>query len=113
VLALESVDLPDGVLLDQVRLDPAVAPRAQGDGAVVRAAVVPLPAGGAGTPPFGSGGPGSAPAPPSDTGAPVPTSDTGVPAPLDLTLVPYHRWAERGPSTMRVFVPTARPEETR
>lgn len=112
VLALESVDLPDGVLLDQVRLDPAVAPRAQGDGAVVRAAVVPLPAGGAGTPPFGSGGPGSAPAPPSDTGAPVPTSDTGVPAPLDLTLVPYHRWAERGPSTMRVFVPTARPEET-
>ncbi|MEU4386413.1 beta-L-arabinofuranosidase domain-containing protein [Promicromonospora sp. NPDC023805] len=104
VLALESMDLPDGVLLDQVRLDPAVAPRAQGDGAVVRAAVVPLPGGGAGTPPFGSGGPG---------GAPEPTSDTGMPAALDLTLVPYHRWAERGPSTMRVFVPTARPEETR
>jgi DUF1680 family protein len=106
VLALESVDLPDGVLLDQVRLDPAVAPRAQGDGAVVRAAVVPLPGGGAGTPPFGPGGPGGAP-----------TSDTGAPAALDLTLVPYHRWAERGPSTMRVFVPTARPtarpEETR
>lgn len=111
VLALESVDLPDGVLLDQVRLDPAVAPRAQDDGAVVRAAVVPLPGGGAGAPPFGSGGPGGAPT--SDIGAPAPTSDTGVPAALDLTLVPYHRWAERGPSTMRVFVPTARPEETR
>lgn len=109
VLALESVDLPDGVLLDQVRLDPAVAPRAQGDGAVVRAAVVPLPGGGAGTPPFGPGGPGGAPEPTSDTGAPTPASDTGVPAALDLTLVPYHRWAERGPSTMRVFVPTARP----
>ncbi|MEV0953865.1 beta-L-arabinofuranosidase domain-containing protein [Promicromonospora sp. NPDC050249] len=104
VLALESVDLPDGVLLDQVRLDPAVAPRAQDDGAVVRAAVVPLPGGGAGTPPFGSSGPG---------GALTPSSDTGVPAALDLTLVPYHRWAERGPSTMRVFVPTARPEEIR
>lgn len=102
VLALESVDLPDGMLLDQVRLDPAVAPRAQGDGAVVRAAVVPLPGGGAGTPPFGPGGLGGEPA-----------SDAGVPAALDLTLVPYHRWAERGPSTMRVFVPTARPEETR
>lgn len=109
VLALESVDLPDGVLLDQVRLDPAVAPRAHGDGAVVRAAVVPLPGGGAGTPPFGPGGPGGAPEPTSDTGAPTPASDTGVPAALDLTLVPYHRWAERGPSTMRVFVPTARP----
>lgn len=108
VLALESVDLPDGVLLDQVRLDPAVAPRAQGDGAVVRAGVVPLPGCGAGTPPFGPGG-----APTSDIGAPAPSSDTRLPAALDLTLVPYHRWAERGPSTMRVFVPTARPEEFR
>jgi DUF1680 family protein len=96
VLALESVDLPGGVQLEQVRLDPAVAPRAQGDGAVVRAVAVQLPDGGAGTPPFSS----------------APASDTAAPA-LDLTLVPYHRWAERGPSTMRVFVPTARPEETR
>ncbi len=24
---------------------------------------------------------------------------------LDVTFVPYHRWAERGPSQMRVFVP--------
>ncbi|MEU4365584.1 hypothetical protein [Promicromonospora sp. NPDC023987] len=96
VLALESVDLPDGVLLEQVRLDPAVAPRAQGDGAVVRAVAVPLPGAGAGTPPF----------------AAAPTSDTGAAA-YDLTLVPYHRWAERGPSTMRVFVPTARHEESR
>jgi DUF1680 family protein len=96
VLALESVDLPDGVLLDQVRLDPAAPPRAQGDGAVVRAVAVPPPTGGAGIPPF----------------APAPTSVSGATA-LDLTLVPYHRWAERGPSTMRVFVPTARPEETR
>lgn len=115
VLAVESVDLPDGVLLDHVRLDPGVAPRAVGDGAVVRAGLVPLPGDGAGTPPFASG---------TSAGAQVPPSGTRTDA-LDLTLVPYHRWAERGPSTMRVFVPalvptlvptlvaTARPEETR
>lgn len=100
VLALESVDLPDGVPLDAVRLDPGVAPRAHGDGAVVRARAVPLPGGGAGRPPFGSG----------DTGGPGGIGPEGVTAPegalLDLPLVPYHRWAERGPSTMRVFVPT-------
>lgn len=102
VLALESVDLPDDVPLDQVRLDPAVAPRAQADGAVVRACVVPLPGAGAGTPPFAPGNP--------RLGSPGP--DDGGPAALDLPLVPYHRWAERGPSTMRVFIPTTRPEET-
>jgi DUF1680 family protein len=25
----------------------------------------------------------------------------------ELIFIPYHRWAERGPSTMRVFVPLA------
>ena len=100
VLALESVDLPDGVLLDQVRLDPAMAPRAHGDCAVARVRAVPLPGGGAGIPPFASGRPGGS------SGA-----DDGAPA-LELSLVPYHRWAERGPSTMRVFVPTISREET-
>jgi len=89
VLTLESVDLPAGVPLDAVRLDPAVEPRAHEDGALVRAHVVELPDSGAGSPPFGAVRPG---------GAPVTA--------LDLPLVPYHRWAERGPSTMRVFVPT-------
>jgi len=100
VLALESVDLPDGVALDQVRLDPAVAPRAWADGAVVRAHTVALPGAGGGIPPFASESPGG---PPGDVG----------PAALDLRLVPYHRWAERGPSTMRVFVPTTSREESR
>ncbi|WP_129788628.1 glycoside hydrolase family 127 protein [Promicromonospora panici] len=99
VLALESADLPDGVLLDQVRLDPAVAPCAQGDGAVVRARAAALPGAGAGTPPFAS-----------ESAA---DADDGGPALLDLPLVPYHRWAERGPSTMRVFIPTTPSEETR
>jgi DUF1680 family protein len=26
---------------------------------------------------------------------------------LDLTLIPYHRWSNRGPSTMRVWIPAA------
>lgn len=100
VLALESVDLPDGVPLDAVRLDPAVAPRAQGDGAVVHARALALPGGGTGTPPFG-------------TAHPVAEQRDGANAVLDLPFVPYHRWAERGPSTMRVFVPTTSREETR
>jgi hypothetical protein len=107
VLALESVDLPDGVALEEVRLDSAVAPRAHGDGAVVRARAVSLPAGGAGTPPFGTGGAGG----PATCGGAGPDDDGG-PAAMDLPLVPYHRWAERGPSTMRVFIPTTRGRRT-
>lgn len=101
VLALESVDVPVGVSLDAVRLDPGVAPRAHADGAVVRARAVPLPGSGSGRPPFGAD-PGSAGA---GAGADAARSE------LDLPLVPYHRWAERGPSTMRVFVPTTSREE--
>jgi DUF1680 family protein len=107
VLALESVDLPEGVALEEVRLDSAVAPRAHGDGAVVRARAVSLPAGGAGTPPFGTGGAGG----PATCGGAGPDDDGG-PAAMDLPLVPYHRWAERGPSTMRVFIPTTRERRT-
>jgi DUF1680 family protein len=93
VLALESVDLPDGITLDQVRLDLAIAPRAQGDGALVRALSVSLPDRATGTPPFGSA-------------QLIAEQREGATTALDLPLVPYHRWAERGPSTMRVFVPT-------
>ncbi|MEU5122665.1 hypothetical protein [Streptomyces asoensis] len=28
-------------------------------------------------------------------------------APTGIVLVPYHSWARRGPSTMRVWLPTA------
>ncbi len=93
VLCAESVDLPPGVPLDAVRVDPGVAPEARGDGAVVRARLLPEPPAAAAVP-YG-------PEPPR----PARATEAG------LTLVPYHRWAERGASTMRVFVPTARPEE--
>ncbi|MDT0117072.1 glycoside hydrolase family 127 protein [Microbacterium sp. PRF11] len=86
VLCAESLDLPDGVALEDLRLLPLV-PRAFADGARARAVVVEAPAGSA-VLPYGSGIPTERPA-----------------STLDVTFVPYHRWAERGPSQMRVFVP--------
>src|SRR5699024_11932392 len=51
VLCLESVDLPDGVALEQVRL-PSTAPLSPaGDGARVGVRIVPLPDDRPGTPP--------------------------------------------------------------
>jgi len=88
VLCLESVDLPAGVTVDDVRVDPGAPPRPHGDGAVVRASVVAHHADRSSLPY------------PSAPPTPVRREE------LDLVLVPYHRWAERGPSTMRVFVPT-------
>ncbi|MDN3244890.1 MULTISPECIES: beta-L-arabinofuranosidase domain-containing protein [unclassified Streptomyces] len=111
VLALESVDLPDGVTLEQVRLDPGVAPRVPGaddrsagahrDGAIVTAHVEPLPDTTGGMPPFG---------PAAGRPTPVDTHpEQAASAVVELPLIPYHRWAERGPSTMRVHVPTVQP----
>ncbi|MNU02028.1 hypothetical protein D3C72_2456110 [compost metagenome] len=31
----------------------------------------------------------------------------GAAASVEVPLVPYHEWAERGPSTMRVWIPAA------
>jgi DUF1680 family protein len=89
VLCLESVDLPDGVALEDVRLDTSVAPRVHDDGATVRAELLAPPAPEPGRPPF--------------SGRPATAAERTR---LDVPLVPYHRWAERGPSTMRVFIPT-------
>ncbi len=89
VLCLESVDLPDDVALEDVRIDTSVAPRAHEDGALVRVGVLAPVAAGPGRPPFSAGPPAAVPDGPA----------------IDVPLVPYHRWAERGPSTMRVFVP--------
>jgi hypothetical protein len=93
VLCLESVDLhaASGGRLDDVgnvRLDPAVAPREE-DGPVVvrlRRSVPPDHA-------WPYGGPPSV----EDGGA----DDSA----FDVPLVPYHDWAERGPSTMRMWLP--------
>jgi DUF1680 family protein len=90
VLCLESTDLTAGATIDDVLVDTASAPLADGDGASVTAVVTAPERGAPGVLPFTA-----TPATPPSAGA------------TELALIPYHRWAERGPSTMRVFLPTA------
>lgn len=89
VLCLESVDLEgDPRELSEVVVDTAVPPRDADGGVVVRAAVVQH----------------------GDGGWPYSTTSSGSsaePVWRDVRLVPYHDWANRGPATMRVWLPTA------
>jgi uncharacterized protein len=85
VLCVESVDLPGEADVDAVRVDPSADP-VDRDGAVVVPGelVEPDPAG-------------------------WPYQGPGVPAgrrQAEIVLRPYHSWAERGPATMRVWLPT-------
>ncbi|MFI7545039.1 glycoside hydrolase family 127 protein [Actinoplanes sp. NPDC049599] len=84
VLCAESVDLPPGVDLNALRVLPHAEER---DGVVVVA--------GRTVQPQASGWPYG------------PASESVVSGPLDVPLRPYHRWARRGPSTMRVWLPLA------
>jgi uncharacterized protein len=101
VLCAESVDLPDGWEVDDVLADPAGGveelPAPDGAGAGEASDATPRPVAvlrgrrlrrGADGWPYG----------------PVPTAEVGEP--VDIPLVPYHAWANRGPSTMRVWLPT-------
>ncbi|GAA2631352.1 glycoside hydrolase family 127 protein [Paractinoplanes durhamensis] len=84
VLCAESVDLPAGVDLNALRVLPHAEER---DGAVtVTGHTVQPPAHGW---PYGIG------------------PDHRTAGTLDIPLRPYHRWARRGPSTMRVWLPLA------
>ncbi len=91
VLCLESVDLPDGVPIEEVAV--VGSPVDEGPGARVHAVRRRLadgvPAAGL-TGTFRAEPPGAV-----------------AEEPLDLRLIPYHAWAERGPATMRVFLPLA------
>jgi hypothetical protein len=71
--------------LDTLRVDAGVAPAAD-HGVRVRAHTEQLPDA---RWPYSNGGPG------------------GPRTTLDVPLVPYHRWARRGPSTMRIWLPTS------
>ncbi|WP_062526081.1 glycoside hydrolase family 127 protein [Demequina rhizosphaerae] len=91
VLCLESTDLPEGVLLEDVRLDDGSVPRAEGDGARVSVRgrhELPAAAGGV---PY----------------AARRSAEAEGASSFDVALVPYHRWGERAPSEMRVFIPVA------
>ena len=86
VLCVESPDLPPGVSLDDVRVRAGSVP-SEVDGTVtVRAEVC------------------TGPAEPWPYGSPA---GSAVGTPVELPLVPYYRWAERGPAAMRVWLPVA------
>jgi DUF1680 family protein len=82
VMCLESVDL--GAPVEDVRVDPSQPPRDHDGAARVLAGTLPVeePAW-----PYGSPGP------------------AGTPALREVALVPYHSWGNRGPATMRVWLP--------
>jgi DUF1680 family protein len=87
VLCLESTDLPSDAHLEDVRIEPDTTPSTHADGAKLRGTVV-------------ESGPDDDILPFRAAG---PVASAG--RPLELTLVPYHRWAQRGPATMRIFIP--------
>ncbi|MFC3688003.1 glycoside hydrolase family 127 protein [Aquipuribacter hungaricus] len=123
VLCAESVDLPFDGSVDDLVVDPS-APLVEVDGAVtLRArrvvtadAAWPYDPAGPGGPAGPSGlGAGGSPAVGSPSGgSPVgraghDASDGGPRQPVDefdVVLRPYHDWANRGPATMRVWLPT-------
>jgi DUF1680 family protein len=90
VFCLESVDLPAGVAFDDVRVHPDTAPEDDGTGSVTVLASVE-----------------------EGSGAPWPYARVRAPAfeprPVAIRLLPYHDWANRGPSTMRIWIPAAHP----
>lgn len=87
VLCAESTDLPGGVNIDAVQVDAEGTPVVDGEHVIVPGALTKA----------------------SDTNWPYQSSGAG-PAlnrhDAPIPLVPYHRWANRGPSTMRVWLPT-------
>ena len=92
VYCLESADLPPGIQLEELRLDPrrepATVPRPDvGDGIV--GVAVPVVR-----------GPVAGPAP---AGGPSPAGDAA--AGLSAGAVPYFAWANRGAEAMRVWIP--------
>jgi DUF1680 family protein len=88
VLCVESADLPPGATLENIRIDTSLPPILHDDGAAVSASLVGDPRAANGLPPFGD------------------QERPDVVRALSLTFIPYHRWAERGPATMRIFTPT-------
>ncbi|MEV0347724.1 beta-L-arabinofuranosidase domain-containing protein [Nonomuraea sp. NPDC050680] len=91
VLCVESRDLPDPGGLDALTIDPLFAPRAEPGGVRIRGR---LPAY-------------------ADRPWPYPTATTPVENAewFDVPLRPYHSWAHRGPSSMRIWLPASPPPE--
>ncbi|MGW0824517.1 glycoside hydrolase family 127 protein [Streptomyces sp. NPDC002845] len=96
VYCAESVDLPGGHDVDAIRVDPSAEPEDGPDGTVVVAGELAAHA---------EQNEAAWPYQPLDRPAAAPAPDHG-----GIVLVPYHSWANRGPSTMRVWLPTTDPD---
>ncbi|MFC7405139.1 glycoside hydrolase family 127 protein [Georgenia alba] len=97
VYALEAADQPDGVVVDDVRVDPGSAVTAEHREDLLGGVTVLRLRGHQGS------------APPSDARSPYATAGTREHATrgeaVTLTAIPYHVWANRGPQPMRVWLP--------
>ncbi|MFE2748431.1 glycoside hydrolase family 127 protein [Streptomyces scopuliridis] len=101
VYCAESVDLPGGLETDAIRVDPSTEPADGPDGTGVTVVV-------AGELAAHAGLRDDAVWPYEPLGPPVASSADGR---TGIVLVPYHSWANRGPSTMRVWLPTTEPDQ--
>ncbi|MFC4502658.1 MULTISPECIES: glycoside hydrolase family 127 protein [Streptomyces] len=95
VYCAESVDLPDGHEVDAIRVDASAAPQDGPGQAVVAVGEVTAHDAQPAEP---------WPYRPLDTPTRPPAAERA-----GIVLVPYHSWANRGPSTMRVWLPTHGP----
>ncbi|WP_410675056.1 glycoside hydrolase family 127 protein [Amycolatopsis sp. cmx-4-68] len=91
VYCLEQADLPDGVTLEDVRIDPAA----------------PLSAGQRPDVPVTLTARGTLEAPASDELYPAGDPAPAPGAPVELTAIPYFLWGNREPGPMRVWLPVA------
>jgi DUF1680 family protein len=84
------VDLPGGAEVDRIRVDPGRDLEESDGGIVAPGRLVDV----------------------EDMRWPYAATigDTATGTDLSIPLTPYHSWANRGPSTMRVWVPTVEPE---
>ncbi|AXG82178.1 glycoside hydrolase family 127 protein [Streptomyces paludis] len=90
VYCAESVDLPAGREVDSVRVDPSARPQDGPSGTVLAPGALTVPDG--------------RPEAPWPYAVPEATRAPAVRA-SPVVLVPYYSWANRGPSTMRVWLP--------
>ena len=85
VLCAESVDFDDDIDIAHLRIDPDAPLRSTLRGAVAAGSVQEI----------------------ADSAWPYSADEEPLgAAPAEIPLVPYHSWANRGPSTMRVWIPT-------
>lgn len=94
VYCAESLDLPDGTGLGDLTVDTTTQPVEHHGRVLVRAFTHP------GSDPVWPYGP-----------APEPSTPDGTRS-VEMTLVPYHQWAERARSAMRVWLPAGRRPES-